>query len=158
MSVSQIDCSQTKIASFPLTIVVSRFNTPVTQRLLDGALTRLKALNFKDEHIQVIHVPGAVEIPLVCKRIAKSGKARAIIALGAVIRGETSHYDYVCKYVTEGCLSVSQSYELPLIFGVLTTENDDQAFARAGGKHGDKGKESVDAAIEMVQVLEKLDN
>lgn len=158
MSVTQIDCSQSSIASFPLTIVVSRFNTPVTQRLLDGALTQLKALAFEDEHIQVIHVPGAVEIPLVCKRVAKSGKARAIIALGAVIRGETSHYDYVCKYVTEGCLSVSQSYEVPLIFGVLTTENGEQAFARAGGVHSNKGKESVDAAIEMVQVMDALAN
>jgi 6,7-dimethyl-8-ribityllumazine synthase len=158
MSITQIDCSQATVASFPITIVVSRFNTPITNRLLDSALSRLKACQFKDEDIQVIHVPGAVEIPLVCRRVAANGRARAIIALGAVIRGETSHYDYVCDYVTKGCLSVSEAFELPLIFGVLTTENGEQAYARTGGEHSDKGQESVDAAIEMVQVIEKLEN
>ena len=158
MPIKQIDCFGSTTTPFPITIVVSRFNTPVTKRLLDSALTRLKALEFSDEDIEVVHVPGAVEIPLVCKQVAKNKKSKAIVALGAVIRGETSHYDYVCDYVTQGCLSVSMAYELPVIFGVLTTENGEQAYARAGGKHSDKGQESVDAAIEMVNVMEKLAN
>lgn len=156
MSITQIDCSQTSIKSFPITVVVSRFNTPVTKKLLDRAINRLKEREFDDADIQVIHVPGAVEIPLVCQQVAQQGKSRAIVTLGAVIRGETSHYDYVCDYVTQGCLSVSQTYKLPVIFGVLTTENGEQAFARAGGAHSDKGQESVDAAIEMVQVMDKI--
>ncbi len=156
MTITHIDCSKTVIEPFPITVIVSRFNTPVTERLLNSALRRLNELNFPEEFIRVVHVPGAVEIPLVCKRIASAGTARAIVTLGAVIRGETTHYDYVCQYAADGCLAVSMEYELPVVFGVLTTENGEQAFARSGGEHSDKGRESVDTALEMVQVMDQL--
>lgn len=142
--------------SFPITIIVSRFNEAVTSKLLNSALARLEERGFLNKDISVIHVPGAVEIPLVCQQVAAKGKVKAIVTLGAVIRGETSHYDYVCSQVSEGCQAIALQYQLPVIFGVLTTENSAQAFARAGGEHSDKGYESVDAAIEMVQVLESI--
>lgn len=151
-----INCLGQSAEPFPLAIIVSRFNEPVTSKLLAGALNKLKELSFPEHLINVIHVPGAVEIPLVAKYIAKQHKAKAIITLGAVIRGETGHYDYVCQQVSDGCLQVSLEYALPVIFGILTTENSEQAFARAGGTHSDKGAEAVISAIEMVSVLAKV--
>ena len=157
MSIKQFDFSNVATKPFSIALVVSRFNPLITQRLLDSALARLKALNFSDALIQVIHVPGAVEIPLICKQLAKEQSIKAIITLGCVIRGETSHYDYVCQMVSDDCLSLSMEHNLPIIFGVLTTENAKQALARSGGEHSDKGSESVDAAIEMVELMRNLD-
>ena len=141
---------------FKLAIVVSRFNEEVTTKLYEGAVQRLRELNFAEEHITVAWVPGAIEIPLVAKQFARTDQYKAIICLGAVIRGETSHYDYVCDQVSRGCQRVGLKYDIPVIFGVLTTENEKQAFDRAGGKHGNNGRYAVDAALEMVSVLHQI--
>lgn len=141
---------------FPVAIVVSRFNETITEKLLDGALGRLEALGFAQSDITVVHVPGAVEIPLVAQRLAGTGSYQAIITLGAVIRGETTHYDYVCEQVSQGCQQVSLQEDLPVIFGVLTTENQQQALDRVGGAKGHKGADAVDAAVEMVSLLANL--
>jgi 6,7-dimethyl-8-ribityllumazine synthase len=139
-----------------LAIVVSRFNTRVSQALHDGAIQRLKELNFPEQNITVVWVPGAVEIPLIAHRLAKNDAYAAIICLGTVIRGETGHYDYVCKQVSDGCQHVALQHEIPVIFGVLTTENEEQALARCGGNHGHKGKYSVDAAFSMVSIMQQI--
>ncbi len=142
--------------SFPIALIVSRFNEAVTAEMKQGALSRLEQLQFDHQDITLIEVPGAVEIPLIAKTLAKQGKNKAIICLGAVIRGETSHYDYVCSQVSEGCQAVMMEFELPVIFGVLTTENQQQAWDRLGGAHGHKAIDAVDAAIEMVEVMKSL--
>lgn len=142
---------------FPIAIVVSRFNEEITLPLLEGALARLREKGFPDTDIKLVWVPGAVEIPLAAQRLAQQGRFDAIIALGAVIRGETDHYDYVCRLVSEGCQTVSLQNDVPVIFGVLTTNDEAQARDRIGGKHGHKGREAVDAAIEMVITLGELE-
>ncbi len=143
--------------SFPIAIVVSQFNQDITQALLQGALERLNDLGFDSEDITVVEVPGAVEIPLIVQKLADKNRHSAIIALGAVIRGETTHYDYVCQYVSDGCRHVALDCEIPVIFGVLTTENEAQAWDRLGGAHGHKGVDSVDSAVAMVYILEQLE-
>jgi 6,7-dimethyl-8-ribityllumazine synthase len=137
-------------------IVVSEFNQEIIQALLQGALDRFAELNIHEENVSVFNVPGAVEIPLTAQLIARQNKHQAIICLSAVIRGETSHYDYVCEQVSAGCQRVMLDYSIPVIFGVLTTENEDQARARVGGEHGHKGREAVDAAVAMVEVVKSL--
>ncbi|KTD16958.1 6,7-dimethyl-8-ribityllumazine synthase [Legionella jordanis] len=143
--------------SFPVAIVVSRFNQEVTKELQRGAVERLNERGFRQEDICIIEVPGAVEIPLIAQRLAKSKQVKAIIALGAVIRGETSHYDYVCEQVSNGCQRVSLDYDIPVVFGILTTDNDAQAWDRLGGNHGHKGRDAADCAIEMQHILENLE-
>lgn len=152
----QIISAQDLDHQFKVALVVSRFNEEVTHLLYEGAVHRLKELDFAPGQVTVVSVPGAIEIPITAQRLAKSKTYEAIICLGAVIRGETSHYDYVCQQVSQGCLQVSLQYDIPVIFGVLTTEDEAQALARAGGKHGHKGREAVDAAFEMVSVLRQL--
>ena len=137
-------------------IVVSQFNEIVTSALLDGAMNRLKELDILESQIKVVQVPGAVEIPLVAQLLAKKNKYQAIICLGAVIRGETSHYDYVCEQVSQGCQRVMLDYSIPVIFGVLMTEDEEQAEARSGGSEGNKGKEAVDAAMAMLKIINHL--
>lgn len=151
----QIDMKNSDI-TFPIAIICSRFNESITQGLLAGALDRLTERGFLQEQITVIHVPGAVEIPYIARKLAKQGKFSAIITLGAVIRGETTHYDYVCQIVSDGVARVAYEYELPVIFGVLTTENEEQAYARIGGVHGHKGRDAIDAAVEMVSLTKIL--
>jgi len=141
---------------FPIAVVVSRFNEECTTALLKGALDRLMALKFPEDQIVVVHVPGAVEIPLAAKQLIATGKYKAIVTLGAVIRGETTPYDYVCNMVSNGCANLSLATGVPVIFGVLTTENDEQAMARSGGAQGNKGADAVDAACEMVQIGQAL--
>jgi 6,7-dimethyl-8-ribityllumazine synthase len=143
------DFTQTKVA-----VVISDFNEEVTSKLKEGCLAELKKY-LAPEHIYVVHVPGAIEIPLVLKALAEKKQCNALIALGAVIRGETSHYDYVCEQVSQGCQQVMLDYDLPVIFGVLTTENDEQAFDRVGGAHGHKGVDSAIAALQMVLTLQR---
>ncbi|WP_133129702.1 6,7-dimethyl-8-ribityllumazine synthase [Legionella yabuuchiae] len=143
-------------ASFPIAIVVSRFNQDITQALLQGTLQRLRERGILESDTLVIEVPGAVEIPLITQRLAMKNEFKAIIALGAVIRGETTHYDYVCQQVSQGCQQVSLMHNVPVIFGVLTTENEEQAWDRLGGNHGHKGMDVADAAIEMNLVLDQL--
>ncbi|WED44552.1 6,7-dimethyl-8-ribityllumazine synthase [Legionella cardiaca] len=146
------------INSFPIAIVVSRFNQAVTDELQQGAIARLKERGFKPQDITVVEVPGAVEIPLIAKRLAMTNQVKVIITLGAVIRGDTSHYDYVCEQVSYGTQRVALDYNLPVIFGVLTTENEEQAWERLGGSHGHKGRDAADCAIEMYQITHEMEH
>lgn len=137
-------------------IVVARFNDFITSKLLEGSLDALKRHHISDESVEVAWVPGAFEIPLVASKMAKSGKYDAVICLGAVIRGATSHYDYVCSEVSKGIASVGLKHDLPVMFGVITTDNIEQAIERAGSKAGNKGYESAIGAIEMVSLLRNM--
>jgi len=141
---------------FPVAIVVSKFNHDITFELKEGAINRLLACGFTMQNITVVEVPGAVEIPLIAQQLAKKKQYAAIIALGAVIRGETSHYDYVCQMVSSGCQSVALEFDIPVIFGVLTTEDEEQARERVGGSHGHKGVDAANCAREMVSILNQL--
>ena len=137
-------------------IVVARFNEFITSKLLSGAMDGLLRHNVQEEDIHVAWVPGAFEIPLIASKMAKSGKYDAVICLGAVIRGSTSHYDYVCNEVSKGIAAVSLETGVPVMFGVLTTENIEQAIERAGSKAGNKGSECAEGAIEMVNLIREM--
>lgn len=137
-------------------IVGSRFNEFITSKLIAGAKDALIRHDVKDEDITTIWVPGAFEIPLIAKKAAKSGKFDAVICVGAVIRGATSHYDYVCNEVSKGIAHISLETEVPVMFGILTTENIEQAIERAGTKAGNKGFDCAMGAIEMINLLEEL--
>ena len=137
-------------------IVAARFNEFITSKLLGGALDALTRENVKEDDVDVAWVPGAFEIPLVASKMAKTGKYDAIICLGAVIRGATSHYDYVCAEVSKGIAQVSLGEGIPVMFGVLTTDTIEQAIERAGTKAGNKGFECGQGAIEMVNVLRQI--
>ena len=137
-------------------IVVSRFNEFICSKLLSGAIDELKRHGVDENNIDVVWCPGAFEIPLVAKKCAKTSKYSAIIALGAVIKGSTSHYDYVCAEVSKGVASVGLETEIPVIFGVLTTDNIEQAIERAGTKAGNKGSDVAKSAIEMVSLLGRI--
>lgn len=137
-------------------IVISRFNEFIGSKLLSGAKDELVRHGVSEENITVVWVPGAFEIPIVAKKCAQSGKYNAIITLGAVIKGSTSHYDYVCAEVSKGVASVSLETGVPVIFGVLTTDNLEQAIERAGTKAGNKGSDAAKAAIEMANLLSAL--
>ncbi|MBI9088511.1 MAG: 6,7-dimethyl-8-ribityllumazine synthase [Desulfobacterium sp.] len=138
-------------------IIAARFNDFITERLVGGAIDALKRSGAADEDITLVKVPGAFEIPLVAKAMAASKKYDAVICLGAVIRGATSHYDYVCAEVSKGIATVSLDYGLPVIFGVLTTDSIEQAIERAGTKAGNKGFDSALAAIEMVNLMTTME-
>lgn len=137
-------------------IIVGRFNEFIGGKLLDGALDALRRHEAIEEHIEVAWVPGAFEIPLVAQKMAESGRFDAIICLGAVIRGATPHFDYVASEVSKGIAHVALQNKLPVIFGVLTTENIEQAIERAGTKAGNKGFEAAMSAIEMVNLLSEI--
>ncbi len=137
-------------------IVVARFNEFITNKLLDGALDALKRHETPDENISVVWVPGAFEIPSVAKKIASTGKFDAIICLGAVVRGATTHYDYVCNEVSKGVAAVALQSGVPTIFGVVTTENLEQAIERAGTKSGNKGFDAAVSAMEMANLSKVL--
>jgi 6,7-dimethyl-8-ribityllumazine synthase len=137
-------------------MVISRFNSAITDRLWEGALEALQEAGAKKEELEVIHVPGAFELPLAAKKLAAKGEVDAIIAIGCVIRGETSHYDYVCAETARGLQLAQMDTGVPIIFCVLTCENQEQALARTGGAHGNKGYDSGMAAIEMAQLSKKL--
>lgn len=137
-------------------IVISRFNEFIGSRLLSGAIDELKRHGVAEDNIDVIWVPGAFEIPIIAKKAAKSEKYNAIITLGAVIKGSTSHYDYVCAEVSKGVASVSLETGVPVIFGVLTTENIEQAIERAGTKAGNKGSDAAKSAIEMANLVKLI--
>jgi 6,7-dimethyl-8-ribityllumazine synthase len=144
------------IKPFSLAIISSQFNQDVTSALLQDALQRLTELGFTTDDVTVVEVPGAIEIPIVAKCLAAKKQYEVIISLGAVIRGDTSHYDYVCDLVSRGCQQVSLDYNLPVIFGVLTTENDAQAWDRINGTAGRKGADSVDCALAMYSIMRQL--
>lgn len=139
-----------------IAIVVSRFNDLITKRLLDGAMNTLVRHGGSDENITVVHVPGSFEIPLIADRLAKSGKFAAVVCLGAVIQGQTTHHDYINHQVAAGLREASQQSGIPVTFGVLTCQTMEQAIDRAGGKVGNKGNEAALAAIEIISTLKKL--
>lgn len=138
-------------------IVAARFNEFIVSKLIAGARDALVRHDVKEEDIDLAWVPGAFEIPLIAKKMAESGKYDAVICLGAVIRGATSHYDYVCNEVSKGIASVSLASGVPVLFGVVTTENIEQAIERAGTKAGNKGYDSALAAIEMVNLVRQVE-
>lgn len=142
--------------SHSFAIVVSQFNSFITDKLLDGALSHLQQAGIDKEQIHVTCVPGAVEIPLVAQLLAKSAKYHGIICLGSVIRGDTDHYDYVCQQVSNGCQRVMLDFEIPVIFGILTTDTEEQAMARVGGKEGHKGIEAAETALIMAEIVENI--
>jgi 6,7-dimethyl-8-ribityllumazine synthase len=137
-------------------IVVSRFNNFITERLLSGAIDALKKSGAAKADIEIVDVPGAFELPLAAKKLAAKGEYDALIAIGCVIRGETSHYDYVCSETARGLQLAQMDTGVPIIFCVLTCETQEQAMARAGGDHGNKGFDSGLAAIEMARLSQKL--
>jgi 6,7-dimethyl-8-ribityllumazine synthase len=139
-----------------LAVVAGRFNAHVTRPLLDGARSALRVRGVDPDDVPVHWVPGVFEVPLVAKRLASSGSVDAVICLGAVIRGETAHFEYVAGPCASSIARVAIDTGVPVIFGVLTTDNDQQALDRAGGRMGNKGAEAVDAAIEMVTLLREL--
>jgi len=139
-----------------IAIVVSRFNNFITDKLLEGALDGLKSHGSQDDDITVIRVPGAFEIPLATERLAASGKFQALVCLGAVIRGDTPHFDYVCDAATRGIGDIGLKYRIPIGFGVLTTDNVQQAMDRSGVKDANKGYEAALTAVEVANVLRLL--
>jgi len=141
---------------FRFAVIVSRFNDFISSRLLDGAVDALVRHGANEEQILLMKVPGAFEIPLAAKKLAESGSYDAVVCVGAVIRGSTPHFDYVAAEVSKGIASVSLETKVPVTFGVLTTDNLEQAIERAGSKAGNKGYEAAMAAIEMVNLFKSL--
>ena len=138
-------------------IVAARFNEFIVSKLVSGAIDGLSRHGVEDENIDGAWVPGAFEIPLIAKKMAKSGKYDAVICLGAVIRGATTHYDYVCSEVSKGIANVGLESEIPVMFGVITTENIEQAIERAGSKAGNKGYDCALGAIEMINLIKNIE-
>ena len=138
-------------------IVAARFNEFITSKLVGGALDGLKRHDVCEDCIDIAWVPGAFEIPLIASKMAKSKKYDAVICLGCVIRGSTSHYDYVCNEVSKGIASVSLNSDIPVMFGILTTENIEQAIERAGTKAGNKGYDCALGAIEMINLIHEIE-
>lgn len=137
-------------------IVIARFNDFIGSKLLDGCIDTLKRHGVDESNIEVVWVPGAFEIPLVSKKLAKSAKYGAVITLGAIIKGSTPHFDYVAAELSKGVAQVALQSDIPVIFGVLTTDNIEQAIERAGTKAGNKGSEAAKTAIEMVNLLKEI--
>ena len=137
-------------------IVVARFNIEITQGLLDGALVALERAGAADDAVSVWWVPGAFELPVVAKRLADSGKVDAVICLGAVVRGDTAHFDFVAGGATQGLVQAAVTTGVPVIFGVLTVDTQQQARDRIGGKEGHKGEEAADTAIETARLLQQI--
>jgi 6,7-dimethyl-8-ribityllumazine synthase len=137
-------------------IVVSRFNNFVTERLLEGATDGFTSHGGADENLTIVRVPGAFEIPLIVEKMAASGKYDALVCLGAVIRGDTPHFDYVCEAVTRGIGDAVQTYKIPIGFGVLTTDDVQQAMERAGAKDANKGYEALLTVLEMIHVIRRI--
>lgn len=143
-------------SSGKFTIVLTRWNSFITERLLEGALDTLKRHGIAEENITVVRCPGSVEIPLTIQKVLEKNTEDAVIALGAVIRGSTPHFDYVCNLVTKGVGELNLRFGKPVIFGVLTTDSIEQAVERAGTKAGNKGAEAAEAALEMVSLLKNI--
>ncbi len=137
-------------------IVASRFNESIVERLIDGATGTLLQHGVDAARLQLVRVPGAYDLPLVVRKIAESGRADAVIALGAVIRGETAHFEYIAAACAEGLSRVANDTGIPVSFGVLTTDSEEQALERAGGVHGNKGADAAEAAIRLASLMRKL--
>ena len=142
--------------SLKLAVIVARFNHFVTDLLLSGALDTLKRHGVLEEHIEIVKIPGCFEMPVVAKKMIRRGCFDALVCLGAIIRGETSHYDLVSEECARGLNTLSQEFEIPIGFGVVTAENMEQAINRAGGKSGNKGSEAALAALEMASLFQEL--
>jgi len=138
-------------------VIASRFNEEITRKLVDGAMETLVARGVAYDHIDLIWVPGAWELPLAARAAAGTDRYDAIVAVGAVIRGETAHFDYIAGEASRGLAEVAREFEVPVSFGVLTCDSDEQAEARAGGAHGNKGADAALAALEMADLLDRLD-
>jgi 6,7-dimethyl-8-ribityllumazine synthase len=147
---------QESVKDFRFAIVVSKFNQSITERLLDGAEECLRKHNIPEKNRKVIYCPGSFELPQVANQLAAQKKWNAIICLGAVIRGETPHFEYVSAETARGIQDVALSHSIPVIFGVLTTDNEQQALDRTGGLHGHKGWDAALTAIEMAAIFRKL--
>ena len=154
--ITQINGGEKLGKSMRVGIIASRFNAVITDALLKGCIDTLRAGGVAEKDIMVVRVPGAFEIPFVARRLAAQGECEVLIALGAVIRGETPHFDYIAGQCARGVAEVSADLDVPILFGVLTTETLPQAAARAGGEAGNKGADAARAAIEMVNVLRAL--
>jgi 6,7-dimethyl-8-ribityllumazine synthase len=155
MNIKTIE-GELSIRDAKIAILASRFNALVVDRLIDGALDQLLRHGAQERHIEIIKVPGAFELPLVAKSVAEAKKVQAMVALGAIIRGETAHFDYVAGPCASGLAAVMMEYQMPIGLGVLTTENMEQALDRAGGKAGNKGADAALAVIEMLSVLKRV--
>ncbi|EKD28242.1 MAG: 6,7-dimethyl-8-ribityllumazine synthase [uncultured bacterium] len=139
-----------------LAVIKASFNSKITQFLWEGCMEFLFSAGFKESQITLFEVPGAFEIPPLCAHLCRNGKYNGIITLGAVIRGETSHYDYVCNESARGIMEVAIKYSIPVSFGILTCENFDQAFDRAGGRAGNKGVDSAKAVLDMIKIYRSV--
>jgi 6,7-dimethyl-8-ribityllumazine synthase len=149
---------QLKASGIRFGIVASRFNSFMTEHLVSGAVDAIVRHGGNEKDILLVRVPGSLEIPLTCKKLADSGKVDAIITVGAVIRGSTSHFDLVCNEYAKGVAKVGLDASIPITFGVITADNLEQAIERSGSKAGNKGAEAALAAIEMVNVIKELEN
>ena len=147
---------QLSAEGFRFAIIASRFNDFISSKLMEGAVDALRRHGATEENVFLVKVPGAFEIPIVAKRLAQSGSYDAVVCIGAVIRGATPHFDYVAAEVSKGIANVALETAIPVTFGVLTTDNLEQAIERAGSKSGNKGFEAAMAAIEMVNLFKKL--
>jgi len=152
---TDIQEGSTSARGLRIAIIVSRFNESVSSRLLEGALEALSRNGAEEDRLEVFKVPGAWELPIIARRLAASGRYDAIIALGCVVRGGTPHFDFVAAAATEGLARVMLDHEIALALGVLTCDNMEQAMARAGGEHGNKGAEAALSALEMANLLKK---
>ena len=147
-----VDVSKLKIG-----VVTALFNRPVTEKLEQGAIDYLRSKDLSENQILSVNVPGALEVPLAAQALLDAG-CDGVVGLGAVIRGETTHYDYVCMGSERGCSQLQLEYKKPVAFGVITVENADQAWARAGGDKGNKGQEAAEVVMEMIAVIDKIKN
>ena len=143
-------------AGLRIAVLLSRFNEPIGNRLLEGAVSTLGRRGVRARDLLVVKVPGAFELPVVARRLARSGRHDAIVCLGAVVRGETPHFDYVAGEASRGIARASYETGVPVLFGVLTADSVEQALDRAGGRHGNKGAEAAEGAIEMARLLRAL--
>jgi 6,7-dimethyl-8-ribityllumazine synthase len=151
-----IEQKNTDDADVKIAIVASRFNSFIVDRLYDGAIKSLKANGVSDDAITIVKVPGAFEIPVAVKALLDQDKVDAVITLGAVIRGETPHFDFICNECSHGISQLAINSGIPVIFGVLTVDNTDQAMDRAGDEESNKGYEAASAALEMISVIKKI--
>jgi 6,7-dimethyl-8-ribityllumazine synthase len=137
-------------------IIVSQFNAKISELMKNSALDRCKELGLKRENYCLIEVPGAIEIPVIAKKMALTKKITVIVGLGAIIKGDTDHYNYVCNQVSYGCQKIAIEEAIPIIFGILTCFSEQQVFDRLGGKEGNKAKEAIDTAIYMAKLMDKV--
>lgn len=152
-SSSKAVAKKSSVKPYKIAVVTSRFNEEVTVKLQEGALDFLEEVG---ADVYMVNVPGAIEIPLAIQALFDAKKVDGAVALGAVIRGDTTHYEEVCRSFERACTTLMMDYKKPIGFGVLTTENEDQAFARAGGEHGNKGRDAAQVVVEMIGLLKEI--